>query len=209
MTRHEILQEMQSEPSGGGMTVIIPSVVMKDPALSRSAKMLYGIITWKCNEFAYCWHSNRALGDELDLSGKRVSALLSELSAQGHIEVEIIKDDGGAIIQRRIYPIVKSSRDCLPPTPKARNPTSKMSIPHPKNRETPTSKMRRKKIKEKRKKKIVPLCPPRNNPGLPPRRRLRRSWTSTPGTIMPSGTDWPTWWKTALSSERRTPVALS
>lgn len=130
MTRHEIMQEMQAEPTGGGMTVIIPSVVMKDPALSRSAKMLYGIITWKCNEFAYCWHSNRALGDELGLSGKRISALLSELSAQGHIEVEIIKDEGGAIIQRRLYPIVKSSRGLLYPHPEN-------EAPHPKNEHTP------------------------------------------------------------------------
>ena len=52
VTRDEISMRSKSE---GGMFAIIPAVVLKDETLSWSARMLYGIITWKCNEYAYCW----------------------------------------------------------------------------------------------------------------------------------------------------------
>ena len=108
MTRNEVSNVSQSE---GGMFAVIPSVVMKDKDLPMSAKMLYGIITWKCNDLAYCWATNRALGAELDLSPKRVSALLSLLEQQGHIETDIERDRAsGQILKRYIFPIVKSSR---------------------------------------------------------------------------------------------------
>ena len=109
MTKSEI-----QASAGGGMFVVIPSVVMRDPALSLSAKMLYGVITWKCNESACCWATNRTLGDELGLSPKRVSALLSTLERQGHIELEIIRDlESNQITRRNIYPMVKSARPIL------------------------------------------------------------------------------------------------
>lgn len=109
MTKSEI-----QASAGGGMFVVIPSVVMRDTALSLSAKMLYGVITWKCNESACCWATNRTLGDELGLSPKRVSALLSTLERQGHIELEIIRDtESNQITRRNIYPMVKSARPIL------------------------------------------------------------------------------------------------
>jgi len=109
MTKSEI-----QASAGGGMFVVIPSVVMRDPALSLSAKMLYGVITWKCNESSCCWATNRTLGDELGLSPKRVSALLSTLERQGHIELEIIRDpESNQITRRNIYPMVKSARPIL------------------------------------------------------------------------------------------------
>ena len=49
MTRDEIINKSKYE---GGMFVVIPSVVQLDAALPISAKMLYGIITWKCNRWA-------------------------------------------------------------------------------------------------------------------------------------------------------------
>lgn len=124
MTKSEIVA---SDKSGGGMFVVIPSVVMRDPELSMSAKMLYGVITWKSNESACCWATNRTLGDELGLSPKRISALLSALEAHGHIELEIIRDpDSNQITRRNIYPMVKSAR----PTPKNED------TPIPKNEDT-------------------------------------------------------------------------
>lgn len=101
MTRDEVIH---ADQSSGGMFAVIPSVVMKDPALCMSARMLYGVITWKCNDKAYCWASNRTLAEILGLSAKRVSALVSDLEFQGHIETEIIRDEeSGAIKYRYIY----------------------------------------------------------------------------------------------------------
>ena len=127
MTRDEISMRSKSE---GGMFAIIPAVVLKDETLSWSARMLYGIITWKCNEYAYCWSTNRALGNEMGLSPKRISALLSLLEERGHIETELIRDEEtGQILRRNIYPIMKSSRGVFS--------SNKNDTPILENRDTP------------------------------------------------------------------------
>lgn len=110
------------------MFVVIPAVVQLDPELPRSAKMLYGIITWKCNNYAFTWATNRELGEALDVSPKRASALLAMLEQRGHIETEIrYKDGTKEILHRRIYPIMKSARSLEGPDP------------IPENKDTPPS----------------------------------------------------------------------
>lgn len=103
----------------GGMFFVIPSIVMLDEALPLSAKVLYGTITWKCGKRSYTWATNRELGEPIDLSAKRVSALLSLLERRGHVETELeYKDGTREILRRYIYPIMKSARDlpkCTPP----------------------------------------------------------------------------------------------
>lgn len=157
MTKSEIVA---SDKASGGMFVVIPSVVMRDPKLSLSAKMLYGVITWKCNESACCWATNRTLGEELGLSPKRISALLSTLEEQGHVELEIIRDpESHQITQRNIYPMVKSAR----PIPKNED------TPIPENEDTsphfqgyPIPENAAEKYKEESKKEIdTPLTPQR------------------------------------------------
>ncbi|MFR1050295.1 MAG: helix-turn-helix domain-containing protein [Lachnospirales bacterium] len=130
MTKDEI--SMASKESGG-MFAVIPGVVMKDRELSMSARMLYGIITWKCNEDSRCWPTNRALAEELGLSAKRVSALLSLLEERGHIETELIQDQStGEVLRRYIYPVVKSGRGI----PKNEDtPPSEQGDPLPENAE--------------------------------------------------------------------------
>lgn len=130
MTRDEV---MRADQSDGGMFAVIPSVVMQDPGLSMSARMLYGIITWRCNRKAYCWASNRTLADDLGLSPKRVSALVSDLELHGHIETEIIKDtETGEVKYRYIYPVVKSSRGMVHPIPKNEDtPPQEQGYPSP------------------------------------------------------------------------------
>lgn len=157
MTKSEIVA---SDKAGGGMFVVIPSVVMRDPELSLSAKMLYGVITWKSNESACCWATNRTLGDELGLSPKRISALLSALEAQGHIELEIIRDpESNQITRRNIYPMVKSAR----PTPKNEDtpiPENEDTSPHLQGDPIPEN--AEEKYKEEIKKEInTPLTPQR------------------------------------------------
>ena len=128
MTRDEIVR---ADQSSGGMFAVIPSVVMADSDLPQSARMLYGAITWKCNETAYCWASNRTLGEIIGLSAKRISVLLSALEEKGHIEMEVIRDQvTGQVLQRYIYPIVKSSRE-------QRQRSQAGAPPPPENRDTP------------------------------------------------------------------------
>lgn len=128
MTRDEIVRTDQSD---GGMFAVIPSVVMADSDLPQSARMLYGVITWKCNKTAYCWASNRTLGEIIGLSAKRISVLLSALEEKGHIEMEVIRDQvTGQVLKRYIYPIVKSSRE-------QRHRPQAEAPPPPENRDTP------------------------------------------------------------------------
>lgn len=126
MTREEIVKASKDEE--GGMYIVIPSVVQLDTELPLSARMLYGIITWKCNKRAYTWANNRELGEALGVSGKRASELLSLLEKRGHIETEIeYKPGTKEIVRRYIYPIMKSSRGVL------------RADPPPKNKDTPPS----------------------------------------------------------------------
>lgn len=143
MTRDEIISEARAE---GGMFIVIPSVVKLDEELPLSAQMLYGIITWKCNNHACTWATNRELGEALGVSSKRVSALLSRLEQRGHIETEIeYKDGTNEVLRRYIYPVMKSARSIhrgdpppknkdTPPSEQAYLPPG-MSIPPPGNEE--------------------------------------------------------------------------
>lgn len=123
MTRDEIMRKTRAE---GGMFIVIPSVVALDAELPLSAQMLYGIITWKCNNHAYTWATNRELGEALGVSPKRVSALMSLLEERGHIETEVEYRDGTKeVLHRYTYPIMKSGR------------SMGRGRPLPKNKDTP------------------------------------------------------------------------
>ena len=144
MTRDEIISRSRAE---GGMFIVIPSVVKLDTELPLSAQMLYGIITWKCNSYAYTWATNRELGEALGVSAKRVSALLALLEERGHIETEIEYREGTReVLLRCIYPIMRSARGMArrdPPPKNEDTPPSKhedtlppgMSTPPPENAE--------------------------------------------------------------------------
>jgi hypothetical protein len=106
MTRDEIAQSVRAE---GGMFAVIPAQVMQDTRLSMSARMLYGVLTWKCGSQSRCWATNKKLGEMIGLSAKRISALLSLLEERGHIEMELICDSQtGQVLRRYIYPLVQS-----------------------------------------------------------------------------------------------------
>ena len=89
MTRDEITRAARDD---GGMFAIIPAIVMRDAALSMSARMLYGVLTWRSNRDSRCWPTNRELGEDLGLSPKRISVLLALLEERGHIEMEVVRE---------------------------------------------------------------------------------------------------------------------
>ena len=144
MTRKEIIEDTKAQ---GGMYAVIPSVVMLDDQLSVSARMLYGVIVWACNQNACTWASNRALGAYMGLSPKRISELIAQLEKQGHIETEVVRDTRTNQVERRyIYPVVKSSKGCC----LGRIPLSrKIRIPPPKLRYTLPEKSGSKRTKYK------------------------------------------------------------
>lgn len=160
MTRKEIIESTKVQ---GGMYAVIPSVVMLDDQLSVSARMLYGVIVWACNQNACTWASNRALGAYMGLSPKRISELIAQLEKQGHIETEVVRDTRTNQVERRyIYPVVKSSKGVLPredtPIPKNQDTSPETSVyPPPKNQEVKEPNINNKNI--------PPYNPPKGDEG--------------------------------------------
>lgn len=176
MTRDDIISASKAE---GGMFIVIPSVVKLDTELPLSAQMLYGIITWKCNSYAFTWATNRELGDALGVSSKRVSALLSLLEKRGHIETEIeYKDGTNEIVRRCIYPIMRSARSLARDTPPPENrdtppskqayPSPGMGIPPPENEEVICN-INKKNIKD------PPCSPPEGDGAVPDKPKPKRT----------------------------------
>ena len=169
MTRSELIA---MEPTFGGMFAVIPAVVMKDREISMSAKMLYGIITWRCNEHSFCWACNQALGDDLGISAKRVSALVSDLEKAGHVEVEIVRDpETKQVLQRRIYPVMKSARGLYTPPPENEDTPPGSPDPSPQIQGDPPPENREKKYKYKLKDN-PPIVPPEGDG----RERKAKQW---------------------------------
>lgn len=118
------------------MFAVIPSVVMLDTQLSASAKLLYGIITWRSGKFGFCWATNDTLAEDVGLSAKRITPLIAQLEERGHIETEILLDKtvtGGK--RRNIYPVVRSTRGLVGGILKNEDtPSSETRIPSPQKR---------------------------------------------------------------------------
>lgn len=115
---------MMQSKAEGGMMMVIPSVVLLDEGLPLSARVLYGIITWRCNQDAYTRATNKKLGEDLGVSAKRVSSLLSLLEERGHIQTAIkYKENSKEILYRCIFPVMKSTKErvmaeiCADPPP--------------------------------------------------------------------------------------------
>lgn len=154
MTRNEILRE---NAETGGMLAMIPSTVLLDEELPPSAKLLYGVITWRANRNGLCWASNETLGADIGLSEKRVSPLISLLEKRGHIEMKIemnSKATGGRV--RYISPVVKSALGILENEDTV---SSEMRIPYPQKRERGILKNEEEKYKEENIKGKAPIAP--------------------------------------------------
>lgn len=154
MTREELLA---TNAEAGGMLAMIPSSVLLDEELPPSAKLLYGVITWRANRRGICWASNEVLGADIGLSDKRVSLLVSLLEKRSHIEVKIEIDPkatGGRV--RYISPVVKSGLGILKNEDTV---SSKMSRPYPQKCEGGILKNEDIKYKKENIKEKPPIIP--------------------------------------------------
>lgn len=87
-----------------GYWAIIPADVRYDDALPPNAKLLYGEISALCDRFGYCYAHNRYFAKLYGWSVATVQRLLSALSAQGYVRVDVLRDKRThAVIERRIY----------------------------------------------------------------------------------------------------------
>lgn len=87
-----------------GYYAIIPATVLFNEKIKANEKLLYAIITVLSNKEGYCYASNSYLGRLLNSQPHTISKWVSHLKELGFVCIDIIKNDKGEIIQRRIYP---------------------------------------------------------------------------------------------------------
>lgn len=81
---------------------MIPPNIMADPYLSANEKIMFGRIIGLTGARGYCFASNEWLGRQLGLKKGSISKIISSLSSNGVIRIEIIRQNG-RVVERRIY----------------------------------------------------------------------------------------------------------
>lgn len=87
-----------------GYYAIIPATVLFNEKIKANEKLLYAIITVLSNKEGYCYASNGYLGRLLKAKPHTVSKWVSHLKELEFVCLDMIRNDKGEIIQRRIYP---------------------------------------------------------------------------------------------------------
>ena len=87
-----------------GYYAIIPATVLFNEKIKANEKLLYAIITVLSNKEGYCFASNSYLGKLLNAKPHTISKWVSHLKELGFVCLDMIKNEKGEIIQRRIYP---------------------------------------------------------------------------------------------------------
>lgn len=87
-----------------GYYAVIPATILFNKDLKANEKLLYAIITILSNKEGYCFASNKYLSNLLNAQPHTISKWVSNLKDKGFVCLDMIKNDKGEIIQRRIYP---------------------------------------------------------------------------------------------------------
>ncbi len=93
--------------------IIIPPTVLADKRLSANAKLVYGRVFGFIERYGYCDAPNEYLATHMGMSKNTFRNNLSFLYELGYLHYELIKDERGELISRRIYPRM------TPPVPRA------------------------------------------------------------------------------------------
>lgn len=86
-----------------GYWAVLPARVRYDEELRPNAKLIYAEITALADSTGFCWATNKYLSDLFGLSKKTVSDLIGTLEKKGYIQIEVVRDEKGAVSDRKIY----------------------------------------------------------------------------------------------------------
>lgn len=129
-----------------GYTALLPPRVRYDRELCSTSKLLYAEVSAMADVTGFCWATNNYLGRLLGITKTRVSSLLAELEEHGYIMSEVLRDEKGAVTERRLFitdaglmrlpPVSMNTR---PPIPENMNRgiQKNLDTPIPKNLDTP------------------------------------------------------------------------
>lgn len=82
---------------------IIPSEVRYDSRLKANEKLLFAEITSLTNKKGYCYANNEYFAELYNAKKDTISRWISGLEKLGYLKRELIKDNSGQIIERRLY----------------------------------------------------------------------------------------------------------
>ena len=86
-----------------GYYAVIPAEVRYDTRLPANAKLLYGEISALIGADGFCYASNQYFSELYGMAEETISRLIAKLEKTGHILRELIRNDSGQVIQRRLY----------------------------------------------------------------------------------------------------------
>lgn len=86
-----------------GYWAVLPARVRYDEELRPNAKLIYAEITALADSTGFCWATNKYLSELFGLSKKTVSDLIGTLEKKGYIQIEVVRDEKGAVSDRKIY----------------------------------------------------------------------------------------------------------
>lgn len=89
---------------------IIPADVRYDDDIPPNAKLLYGEISALIGAEGYCYASNAYFSQIYKMSAETISRLISKLEKAGYIHRQVVKDNTGQIVSRRLYLTVSMPR---------------------------------------------------------------------------------------------------
>lgn len=93
-----------NEENNIGYYAVIPATILFNKELKPNEKLLYAVITALSNKEGYCYASNTYLGNLFNVIPHTISTWVSHLRNKGFLHVDIITNENGEVIQRRIYP---------------------------------------------------------------------------------------------------------
>ena len=82
---------------------ILPSIVRYSKELTSLEKLIYSEITALTNALGYCYAHNSYFEMAFNVSERTVQRALKKLQDKNFINIEIIKDDNMAVLERKIY----------------------------------------------------------------------------------------------------------
>ena len=82
---------------------IIPSEVRYDSRLKANEKLLFAEITSLTNKKGYCYANNEYFAELYNAKKDTISRWISGLEKLGYLKRELIRDDDGQILERRLY----------------------------------------------------------------------------------------------------------
>lgn|GEM_PF-6510975 len=102
----------------------IPAFIIARPDLTHAQKLVWGKVCGLAGKHGYCWASNKWLGENLLMEARTVREHVQVLVDKNLLRRDVIRDEKGQVIERRLYPMwPQESSDVPPPAPERRTPS--------------------------------------------------------------------------------------